>query len=532
MSETNPFERLDSMVLEVVAQPSFDIGVVWFPGQPIYDVIALEICLQARRDGMRPLLIELDSELGTSFDGKVALAGLLSKRLRSSWSRMIRNEIRLHKLSVWSSHKRSRPSQPGEESALSILSTLKSPRDLCSLRSISRELADSVYSALCTDSMRAYHQPSRTWKRKSKRLIHAFFDGVYHLNEFADNLPSQVCVPNGRFPHQAGIGEACQKLNRSVRYYEVGGSRYQTFHFEDHRTQSRKFLTDRKNPPADLEAKGLEYLSSRQHNSAINPFALQMEASHNHLPRTKDRKVQGRSIVTYFSSSMDEFVGQGNDWTESKWADQWLALDDLVPALKFNGFELRIRVHPNTLNKTWREFLWIEGRARSYDCEVIPSWSSRNSYDVALESDLILSWGSTIALEAAALGKQACVLAPTFFDVGAGVQRIEIDQHSRIKVRGEKDSRASARMLGLLGSHGRKFSYSNNLLVEARRTELGYAKSLRLAGKILLPIEVTQRPQVGRRIVEALGGEKAIERILGRAVSLVQPSVRSNSRHR
>ena len=496
-----------------------DLGVIWLPGQPIYDVIALEICLQTQRDGLHPVLIELDSVLGTSFDTKEVLAYVFSRRLRGNWSRMIANTIARNGIEVRSAPKTPRMSQPAEDLALTLLSTLKTPHELDSLRDISRELADSVYSALCTDSLRAYHQPPKAWKRKARKLIRAFFDGSRCMNELEAGLPPKICIPNGRFPHQAGIDEACRRLQRSVLYYEVGGSRHQTFHLEDHRTQSRKFLARKEELLTDLESKGLQYLRARQFDPASNTFALQMDTSHDHASEEPQVEVETRKVVTYFSSSMDEFVGQGNDWPAPRWADQWLALDDLVPALKKEGFEIRVRIHPNTLNKTWREFLWIERRARSLGCEVIPSWSSRNSYGLALESDLVLSWGSTIALEAAALGKLAAIISPTFFDTESGVLTIEIDHESRIKLGGRSDHQLSAKALGMLAWHGHDFAHLKDLLTGARKAELGYAKNLRLAGRVVLPIELWRRPQVARRIADSLCGEVTKDLLFGKAVS-------------
>ena len=496
-----------------------DLGVIWLPDQPIYDVIALEICLQAQRDGLHPVLIELDSMLGTSVDIKEKLAYVFSKRLRGNWSHMIENTIALYGLEVRSAPKTPRKSQPAEDLALTQLSTLKTPHELDSLREISRELADSVYSALCTDSLRAYHHPPKAWKRKAKRLIRAFFEGSRCITELEAELPPEICIPNGRFPHQAGIDQACRRLRRSVLYYEVGGSRYQTFHLEDHRTQSRKFLAKKDELSTDLESKGFQYLRSRQLDSAINTFALQMATLRHDASEEPHARAETRKIATYFSSSMDEFVGQGSDWPTPRWADQWLALDDLVPALKKDGFEVRVRIHPNTLNKTWREFLWVERRARTLGCEVIPSWSSRNSYGLALESDLVLSWGSTIALEAAASGKLAAIIAPTFFDAESGVHTLEIDHELRIKFGGRSDSQLSATALGMLGWHGHEFSLLKELLTGARETELGFAKNLRLAGRVVLPIELWRRPQVARRIASSLGGEATKEFFLGKAVS-------------
>jgi hypothetical protein len=519
-------KRLGRLAVKIEMQTTTlrpDFGVIWQPSNGfVYDVIVLEILLKAKSEGRSVVVLKIPSQLGNYRSIARVLTSVLSFRATSRWRKLITHQLRANGIKLVEASYDQTEANVKAKATLSLCSSKDSPKQFHESSDAPRILRDSVFSALCTDVLRSFHQTRKRWKNGATRLILDFFRGQVLVEGLGNDLPNLICVPNGRFPHQSGLDQASRDIGCEVLYYEIGGSRYQTYHLEKWRTQDRAFLSSPQDCDVEstLERKGRAYLIQRQLDPESNVF-IQRLGGPTHQSEACDQGHFEGAIATFFSSSMDEFVGQGPDWPESQWPDQWQALDSLLPLLESQGFMAQIRLHPNTLNKTWREFFWIERRAREFNIPVIAAWSKTNSYELVRQSTLVISWGSTIALEAAAMGRDSCVLAPTWFDEGAGVMRVEIDPAGNTSFRGEPDLHAARRFLGKLGTHGHSFEHTQNLLEQSIKIEALYNRRLRICNRVLFPLEIARRPQALARLSESLLGRRATEALFAALVKFI-----------
>jgi hypothetical protein len=129
---------------------------------------------------------------------------------------------------------------------------------------------------------------------------------------------------------------------------------------------------------------------------------------------------RGRHVV-FFTSSQDEFWELGELWPKSDWKDQYEAFSSVVTeSLKAGSHAFIVRMHPNTLNKS-PQYMTSELRSiyrlkQKYpEIKVIWPHETRNSYQLAADSQLVVVWNSTIGVEAMFLGCEVMHLEQSFY---------------------------------------------------------------------------------------------------------------------
>jgi len=237
---------------------------------------------------------------------------------------------------------------------------------------------------------------------------------------------------NGRFASSRAIAFVHRLHNKtsSIRYYERSHSlnSYVCRNFTPHNrlliNEEMKLLWNHQIDKQLATRIGEQYFLSRLAAKDGNWFAYS-RAMHDVTSvailndRLESTRTNNQLVLSYFTSSEEEFAALGQDWNYS--TDQWSQTDviDALTSLSNQlGFKLIIRAHPNlhtsstlSLNKWQQVFL----SARSKDAIIISYDSLISSYDLLDSSDIVVVYGSTVGVESMFLKKPTIVCGPSFY---------------------------------------------------------------------------------------------------------------------
>jgi hypothetical protein len=488
----------------------------------LYDGIIFEIAQQARYEGLKVVIgnsivrpfssshTRISEVFRPRAGAKRTLHSALSENaVFASWVDLGRRSNRDFALRL----------EPDE-----VICQINSIDSIADLDDLAENMGQSVMSALVTDVARALNCLPSNWRRLAARGVRSFVDSYNALSEFEARRINAICVPNGRHPHQAGFASKARSLGLQVYYYEHGGERLKTFHFAKWRPIDRISLQESAQSKisgnAELAQKGRDYLALREIDPVANPFASEFSSNSSLGPSTT-------TDMVFFTSSDDEFVGCGNEWPVPTWADQWGAINKLVSSIA-PGATMLVRVHPNTLNKTWRELIWVETQALSSGAHVIPSYSGTSTYWLIRNAKIVLTWGSTVALEAAALGIRSAVLAPTFFDEVGAVEKWTLSDNGDLCKLGVCDQQRALSFLGYISTFG--YDLTNLDLVDCfDRLERQHLRRTRALRVVSTPIEIVRRPRALRTLLKAVLGDQRGDRIFRAIVAYLVRLSRSRN---
>lgn len=228
-----------------------------------------------------------------------------------------------------------------------------------------------------------------------------------------------VFIPNGRMVSEAALGLGLPE-KRKIHFYE--GSLFYSRGYvanhppQDNRSHAQHFTElgmSEKNQAGITRAR--DWISER--TTSKNLFYPKN-------PKEIELRQENKVSISYFSSSDDEYDHLPPEWGfGTGLTNQWSQLVNYLEGhWKGIDFQLTIRVHPNFLNKGFvqglSEIRKISQIKKRYPAtRVIGPGSQIDTYSLIEHSDLILTHGSTVGLEAACMGKYIHNLSPTFYDL-------------------------------------------------------------------------------------------------------------------
>ena len=312
------------------------------------------------------------------------------------------------------------------------------------------------------DASGAYMRLMRRRLHTNARLLRGQFGKL--LREYS---PVEVVIPNGRLFLQSVLAQMCRDEFQAIRvsFTEVGHPGF-GFYWEDFPIHDRELtqelsirLTSQKESGEVLDFANA-WLSKRlDPGSGQNTFSKGFK-------QMPDIEAVYAGANVLFTSSTDEFWSLGPKWEEAEWGDQYHAFATIVRALTKSGERCVIRVHPNLQNKSFRHFKrelrkLLEIR-RELGCEIIPPWSSVDSYGLVKIAKRIVVSRSMLGFEAQLLGTRVWLTASSDYDQLADVTRVfgesdllkSLNEDSSVK----PDSYGSA--IHVFGQHFRGHSYT------------------------------------------------------------------------
>lgn len=248
-------------------------------------------------------------------------------------------------------------------------------------------------------------------KRNICMLAIAIF--TYYLTLARTNVflirsaPSIVYVYNGRFLQETAIADAVKQFSSiSLIYYETIRDRVisTTFGFHDlGRIQAEMVRFSKQFSDVEVLQIGKKYF--RDLSGPKNDF---------YLKDIRPKNIESEYIV-YFSSSDDEYVGFW-DFREEYFGNQINAIRELSEILESFHIPLIVRLHPNLQSKPKSVQARWEKALAGMKVEVIGPADTVSSYKLLLNALGVVSYGSTIGMEAVVMGRTSLVLVDCMYD--------------------------------------------------------------------------------------------------------------------
>ncbi|MEJ5055161.1 capsular polysaccharide export protein, LipB/KpsS family [Sphingobacterium sp. MYb382] len=231
--------------------------------------------------------------------------------------------------------------------------------------------------------------------------------------------PDLVYVFNGRMSTYSPVVRFCQKHNIDFKVFEFT-SRYDKYHVLNcaipHDTyyrenEMRKAWSDNvdlnfKKQVSDnffeAQMKGITLMDGTFANANISKVQVQFE----------------KEVITFFNSSIDEFASVPG------WEKYVFIYENEVDAIldicnffeKDDTKQFVLRIHPNLRfldNTQTRHLLKLQGIK---NLKIYESTSDVSSYELLRSSNKIITFGSTLGIEACFFGKPSILLGKSFFE--------------------------------------------------------------------------------------------------------------------
>jgi hypothetical protein len=242
--------------------------------------------------------------------------------------------------------------------------------------------------------------------RKSYQLSHNLIPGS-----------DLVIFLNGRWPEQAAIRAVCESIGVKFLSLEHGKPNGKRFHLQNFQTQEysrmRLYFESLLSTmsPKDIQFAldwGSDWLAKQSVDVESNPHLVLNST-------VKGISESDKKVVSIFNSSFDErFSNLGIELNE--WQSQEEAIVTVACEFREKGFSPIVRIHPNTINKGWREICNLVDSLEKFNISIILPWNEPSTYDLIDKSTLVVTWGSTVAIESTARGVPTLNLGRTSYD--------------------------------------------------------------------------------------------------------------------
>lgn len=296
----------------------------------------------------------------------------------------------------------------------------------------------------------------------SEIFLNFYFESYRILEQLK---PDYVVIFNGRFYREKALWNAALNLGIKCKFVErfspTWVSRYHVFEEPVHNIAYRcKVIQD------FFETKSKELGSIEVDEIAKYWFEARVRGISQSFTENQNLSYQGpseqKTLITFFHSSEDELFT--SDLGASAWKDQFSFLRDFIKYLeKKKDFELNIKVHPNLAFKSLREINRWKQFQREYESDSVKFFmhdSTTKTYDLMEQSDFVITFGSTIGVEAA-YAKIPSILVSNAFHMLLGIvihcnslSEVERLFNSEVSTLNLENRKSKALMYGLFYSIG------------------------------------------------------------------------------
>lgn len=274
----------------------------------------------------------------------------------------------------------------------------------------------------CLSSLYSRLQTTSVDIRKNITLINSIINsGIsvynYCCDIFLQKKYDLVYVFNGRFANTRAVLDAATKYGIKVLFHERGADKdhYEVFDFPPHdlfKIQSNILKTWRKNEPNRI-TKAKSFFVNQRRGAEISWLSYRKHQIQGRLPKF----VSSKRIISFFSTSDDEFAAIGDlvDW--KKWRNQKYALSSLLRVIKRNPkLHLFVRLHPHLCMKATHELMEWQALKLPPNATMILPDEPTDSYALMERSYAAVSVGSTVGIESVFWGTPSILLGPSMYD--------------------------------------------------------------------------------------------------------------------
>lgn len=247
------------------------------------------------------------------------------------------------------------------------------------------------------------------------------YDGFEEIFKTDLNI-EMLTLFNGRLEITNAALNAAKRFNRKIQILEVTGIDSKIINFGENDPFSIEYNT---NEILRLWAKERENINSvtaahdfykkKLQGLPTNDVSYTSTQKIDLMP--KNWKWENAINITIFGSSMDEFYSIGKEWEFpfcKTQAEGVCIISDILNTINAN-INIYFRMHPNLAyidNPEIDNELKLDNLK---NVTVIPPESKISTYSVMKESDLIITFGSTIGIEAVYYSKKAIMIGKSFY---------------------------------------------------------------------------------------------------------------------
>lgn len=250
-----------------------------------------------------------------------------------------------------------------------------------------------------------------------KKLYTEIDYSIYHGYKNIIKKIDTVYFFNGRFLREKSAIFAIKKISENIkilyveRFSPQWNVRYCIFKANVHSVIERTQLINDfyKRGPSNKNKLGKKWFEERIIGIS-QPYTKNQSEFFN-------KPTHNAGFDVFFHSSEDELII--SNLRSNSWKNQFELVTKLTKYYQVKGKLLYIRLHPNLKNKSLRERLkwkYFSYMLTNESVKFIPPRSKINSYDLIKNSENILTFGSTIGVEAAYLKKRSFLLSNAFHE--------------------------------------------------------------------------------------------------------------------
>jgi hypothetical protein len=262
-------------------------------------------------------------------------------------------------------------------------------------------------------------------------MIRSSYRAYCSVKNFLHRHPGfdRVYIFNGRFATCRGAFRACQKLGVNVFLHERGSDNTRYALYENSLPHDRVETVERINASwdsasEDYRSTAREFYEKRRHRVESNWYSFTKHQEKNKLPEHWN---EGERNIVVFTSSEDEFVAIGKEWENPYFESQTSAIIDLGKAIAERPSEnvrIYVRMHPNLRGVDNRDTRQLRS-LRIPGMRIVPPESEVCSYTMLDRAEKIISFGSTMGIEAVYWKKPSILCGLTFYRELGGTYNAE-----------------------------------------------------------------------------------------------------------
>lgn len=299
------------------------------------------------------------------------------------------------------------------------------------------------------------------------RMIISAYRSFCAVREFLRQHPEfdRTYIFNGRFATCRGAFRACQQAGMHVFLHERGSDNSKYMLYENSLPHDLQRMEDRirqrwSEATAEDRKWADKFFADRRERVEAFWHSHTKAQQSGRMPASWD---DNRRNVAIYTSSDDEYVAIGKEWVSPGFDSQSQAIANLYHNLQAENSDIHlyVRMHPHLKgvdNKDTRLVRSLQGPG----IEVILPESDVCSYTLMDHSEKILTFGSTIGIEATYWGKPSILAGMNFYRSldGAWIASGDDELLELIKAQLEPKSKEAAMMYGYhMTTFGDPFKY-------------------------------------------------------------------------
>ena len=295
---------------------------------------------------------------------------------------------------------------------------LSSIEELKNYRTQNFDIGYSVLSTLISEIRDPWPKLDKYEKTISELIttsLNIYYSMRHHIQI---EKPDRVYAFNGRLCIQRAVLRACEFSNVDCFLHERGANIHKYSLFKNAMPHDIAYVTKKINESWALADKstrekiGSDFFIDKRDGGSTRWYSF-TSAQNDELPKNWD---ESKYNIAIFDSSEDEFISISDNYVVPYYGTQFKALSALKEeSLKQNKIHFYLRMHPNQKNSKNRDYIKTILNLDSKNFTVVPPESPISSYSLMNAVSKVISFGSTMGIEATFWGKPSILIGKCLY---------------------------------------------------------------------------------------------------------------------